>query len=105
MADPKLVKLSIVRNKRIRATVKAVKDQAISSVKSSCDQLGDDLAGFALVMWSATDGDPIVSYSADIGPIGPGLIVPYVMDALNRRLTVEMIANGGDEGGGEEIEQ
>ena len=95
----KVVKLSLVRNKRIKASVKFVKDELSASVKKSIEAVGDDLAGFALVVWSKIDGEPYVSYNADTGPIGPGMLVPFVSDALARRVTVEFLAQDDDDEG------
>jgi hypothetical protein len=93
----KVVKLSVVRNRRVKDNVKVIKDDLLDSVKKSLVQLGDDLAGYALVMWAKTDGDPVVSYNADMGPIGPGMLVSHVNDALSRAITFEML-NPGDGG-------
>ena len=97
MAAKKVVKLSVIRNKRVKANVRMVRDAMIQSAKDSVDKLGDDLAGYALVAWSKTDGEPYVSYSTDMGPVGPALISAFVANALTERVILSSIVGDDDD--------
>jgi hypothetical protein len=56
--------------------------------------MGDDIAGFALVVWDA-EGNLRSSYDTTRGPIRPPLVPTLASDALNRHVAV-MLASVRD---------
>jgi hypothetical protein len=70
----------------------------LAALLASHDQAGDEIAGFALVVWD-NRGDMRTAYDAARGPIGPALVLTLVSDALNRHLAIklaeEQISNSG----------
>lgn len=56
------------------------------SIKMHLAEMGDGLAGFAIVSWD-NRGECTSSYLAD-GPIGRCLVPAFVHDALNRQVAV-----------------
>jgi hypothetical protein len=69
--------------------------------RAAVDQLGDDISGFAIVVWDK-QGDLRSAYDATRGPIGPALVPTLVLDALNRHVAVklaeERLADSGNSG-------
>lgn len=55
--------------------------------RSAVVQAGEDLAGFALVVWTQ-DGEMRSSYETSAGPVRPPLVPTLVADALNRHVAI-----------------
>ena len=55
------------------------------------DQMGDNIAGFALVTWDR-EGSLRSAYDTSYGPIGPALVPTLSADALNRHVAVMLAA-------------
>lgn len=66
--------------KEVRATM-------FARCRAAVDQFGDDVAGFALVVWDR-EGDLRSAYETSIGPIRPALVPTLAADALNRHIAV-----------------
>jgi hypothetical protein len=86
-----------VLNEHRASDAKNVRESLFQRCRAACDQVGDDIAGFALVVWDKR-GDMRTAYDAERGPIGPALVPTLVSDALNRHVAVklaeERISNG-----------
>jgi len=55
------------------------------------DQCGEDIAGFALVVWDK-EGGMRTAYDTTRGPIRAALVPTLVADALNRHVAVMLAA-------------
>jgi hypothetical protein len=66
---------------------KSVREGLFQRARAAVDQMGDDLAGFALVVWDR-HGDMRTSYDTRIGPIRDALVPTLAADALNRHVAV-----------------
>jgi len=56
---------------------------------SILEQLGDDVSGFALVVWDRR-GELRSSYNTGHGPLRPALVPTLAGDALNRHVALDM---------------
>lgn len=70
--------------------VKRVRRIMGRSLKRSIDGMGDDLAGFAMVVWDMRGG-ATTTYLAHDGMVGRSLMPAYVHDALQRHVTCDVI--------------
>jgi hypothetical protein len=70
-----------------RAAAKDVRATMFARCRAALDQFGDDVAGFALVVWDRS-GDLRSAYETSIGPIRPALVPTLAADALNRHVAV-----------------
>ena len=64
--------------------------------RAAIEQLGDDIAGFALVVWDK-EGEMRSAYDTTRGPIRAPLVPTLVADALNRHVAVMLAAARQDE--------
>lgn len=98
----RVVSLESVRDERQSSEALELRVELWSAMDRACEQVGDDISGYALVVWDKV-GDLRSAYNAARGPIGPGLVPTFVSDALNRHLAVmlakEVIEADGDKAG------
>jgi len=85
MARP--VSLCDVAAKAKREAAKDVRATMFARCRAALDQFGDDVAGFALVVWDR-GGDLRSAYETSIGPIRAALVPTLAADALNRHVAV-----------------
>jgi hypothetical protein len=85
----KPVALEEVRNEQRRYAGKDMRKSLFERCRAAADQLGDEISGFALVVWD-NQGDLRSAYDATRGPIGPALVPTLVSDALNRHVAVKL---------------
>lgn len=94
----KAVRLDEIANERRQRDAKTIRERLFSACRNAIDEQGDDLAGFALVVWDR-EGDLRSAYDARHGPIGPYLVPTLVSDALNRHLAVMLAEQRAEEEG------
>lgn len=87
MAHP--VRLKEAIDDRKRADGRDMRQSLFERCRAAADQLGDNISGFALVVWD-NQGDLRSAYDATRGPIGPALVPTLVSDALNRHVAVKL---------------
>lgn len=58
-----------------------------SQVNACCDLHGDDIAGYALIVWDRRGGCRTALWTHE-GPVSMALAPTYVGDALNRHVAV-----------------
>lgn len=63
------------------------------SVKKALEEHGHEVAGFGLVVWNA-GGRCTTAYYAGSGLVCNGLVPSLVHDALQRHITLNMMADG-----------
>jgi hypothetical protein len=85
----KPVQLSEARDEQRRAAGRDMRQSLFERCRAAADQLGDNISGFALVVWD-NQGDLRSAYDATRGPIGPALVPTLVSDALNRHVAVKL---------------
>lgn len=85
----KPVKLATVANDAKKREAKDVREMLFARCRAAIDQMGDDIAGFALVVWDQR-GDMRTAYDAERGPISFALVPTLVSDALNRHVAVKI---------------
>lgn len=83
----KLVQLTTEKAARSERDAELLREDLFEKCNSAVDGLGDNVAGFALIVWGK-DGDMRTAYNAAHGPIGPGLVPTLAADALNRHVAV-----------------
>jgi hypothetical protein len=83
------VPLTDVRDDRKRQDARDMRQSLFQRCRAAADQLGDNISGFALVVWD-NHGDLRSAYDAARGPIGPALVPTLVSDALNRHVAVKL---------------
>jgi hypothetical protein len=66
-----------------------VREALLDQCRSILEQLGDDVSGFALVVWDRR-GDLRSSYDTGHGPLRPALVPTLASDALNRHVALDM---------------
>ena len=79
--------LKAIANERRTDQPKELRAMLFKRCRAAIDQMGDDIAGFALVVWDR-DGDMRSAYDAERGPIRAALVPTLVSDALNRHVAV-----------------
>ena len=82
-------RLRVVVSERRRDEGRDLRQALFQRCRAVIDQLGDDMAGFAVVAWDRS-GDMRTAYDAARGPIGPALVPTLVSDALNRHVAVKL---------------
>ena len=87
--DCRPASLRVVQDARRREEARDIRAALFAQCRSILDQLGDNVSGFALVIWDR-QGDLRSSYDTGYGPIGPALIPTLAGDALNRHVTLDM---------------
>ena len=90
----KLVKLATEKAARSERDAELLREDLFEKCTSAVATLGDDVAGYALVIWGK-DGEMRTAYNAAQGPIGPALVPTLAADALNRHVAV-MLAKKDD---------
>jgi hypothetical protein len=99
--NKKPVRLVAVSDANRKVEARAMRASLFSRARAAIDQAGDDIAGFAIVVWDGK-GDMRTAYDATRGIIGPALVPTLVSDALNRHVAVklaeERLADNGDSG-------
>jgi len=85
----KTVKLVEVANDAKRREAKDVREILFARCRAAIDEMGDDIAGFALVVWDQRGGMRS-AYEAERGPISFALVPTLVSDALNRHVAVKL---------------
>lgn len=81
--------LSEVVAKRKRNDAQDARRSLFKACRSLAEQLGDDIAGFALVAWNK-EGELRSALDATQGPITEALVPTLAGDALNRHVTLNM---------------
>jgi hypothetical protein len=76
-----------------------VRQALFAQCRSILDQLGEDVSGFALVVWDR-EGDLRSAYYTGHGPLRPALIPTLAGDALNRHVTLNMAPATDERTGG-----
>jgi len=66
-----------------------IREALFGQCRSILEQLGDDVSGFALVVWDRR-GDLRSSYDTGHGPLRPALVPTLAGDALNRHVALDM---------------
>ena len=72
---------------RKKAAAKETRRSLFERCRESCNQFGDDIAGFAIVVWDGR-GELRSAYDTTRGPIASALVPTLVSDALNRHVAV-----------------
>ena len=81
--------LTAVANDRRSAEAKEVRGALFAQCRAILDELGDDVSGFAFVVWTR-DGDIRSGFDTGYGPVRPALIPTLTSDALNRHVAVTL---------------
>lgn len=81
-----------IANEQRRQEARETRRALFTRCRAAIDQMGDDIAGFALVVWDR-EGYLRSAYEAERGPIRAPLVPTLAADALNRHLAV-MLAEG-----------
>lgn len=81
--------LAVVANERRKNEARQSRARLFAQCRQIVDELGDDVSGFALVVWDR-NGELRSAYDTGQGPLRPGLIPTLVGDALNRHVTLDM---------------
>lgn len=68
---------------------RAVRRELFKVLRMSLRSQGDDLAGFAMVLWDRR-GEPDSNFLTKAGPIGRAMMPNYVKDALERHVTMNL---------------
>jgi hypothetical protein len=68
-----------------------IREALFGQSRSILEQLGDDVSGFALVVWDRR-GDLRSSYDTGHGPLRPALVPTLASDALNRHVALDLAA-------------
>jgi|SRR5579864_2549468 len=92
--------LALVAASRRKDEARGVRASLFKRCRAAIDQMGDDIAGFALVVWDR-EGDLRSSYDTNYGPIRPALVPTLVADSLNRHVAVMLAAQRAAEGDGD----
>jgi hypothetical protein len=92
---PAPIHLVSERNARAANDAKLLREDLYEKCLTAADQVGEDIAGFALVVWGK-EGDMRTAYNTSHGPIGPALIPTLVSDALNRHVAVMLVRDDPD---------
>lgn len=74
-------------NRDAKRKARSVWDGIFRRARAAADQMGDDLAGFALIVWDR-HGDMRTSYDTRFGPIRDAIVPTLASDALNRHVAV-----------------
>lgn len=88
MARP--VKLATVRSEKRHSEAKAMRSEMYHHIGSAVRDAGDDIAGYALVIWDR-EGYNWSSLRSG-GPVKSRLVSAFVGDALNQHVTCDLVA-------------
>ena len=86
----KPVKLSVIRSDRKRVAAKEVRTEMYKRIRECTSQIGDNLAGFAIVVWDQ-EGYNFSTLKGG-GPIRTRLVPGFAHDALNQHVAVDLAA-------------
>lgn len=78
-----------VASERKHDEAREVREALFGQCRSILEQLGDDVSGFALVVWDRR-GELRSSYDTGHGPLRPALVPTLAGDALNRHVALDM---------------
>lgn len=81
---------------RKKNEAKRVRSALFERCRAAIDQMEDDIAGFALVVWDQ-QGNLRSAYDASQGPIRAPLVPTLAGDALNRHVAVMLAAARKDD--------
>ena len=84
------ISLKAVSNEQRQEGGRLMRQELFGRCRAAADQMGDDIAGFAIVVWDQ-NGEMRTSYNTTRGPIGPALVPTLVSDALNRHVAVKLV--------------
>lgn len=84
---PHLIKLASEKAVRAERAARLLREDLLAKCAAAIDDMGDDVAGYALVVWTK-NGEMRTAYDAAQGPIGPALVPTLAADALNRHVAV-----------------
>ena len=76
-----------------------IREALFGQCRSILEQLGDDVSGFALVVWDRR-GELRSSYDTGHGPLRPALVPTLAGDALNRHVALDMAMPTDETGSG-----
>jgi hypothetical protein len=91
-------RLKEIANTRRSKEAKNVREMLFTRCRAAVDQLGDDIAGFALVVWDR-EGNMRSAYDTTHGPIRAPLVPTLAADALNRHVAVMLAEERAEERG------
>jgi hypothetical protein len=83
--------LSQIVNDRRREEARELRAALFQRCRAAIEQMGEDISGFALVVWDH-EGSMRSAYDAARGPIRAPLVPTLVADALNRHVAVMLAA-------------
>jgi len=83
------ISLKAVSSQQRHKDGQTMRQELFGRCRAAADQMGDDIAGFAIVVWDQ-NGEMRTSYNTARGPIGPALVPTLVSDALNRHVAVKL---------------
>lgn len=83
--------LTLVATEKRRADARKTRAALFQRCRAAIEQMGDDIAGFALVVWDK-EGNLRSAYDASRGPIRAPLVPTLTADALNRHVAVMLAA-------------
>lgn len=92
----KPISLATIQTKKKNSAARDLRADLFQRCRAAIDQMGDNIAGFALVVWDH-EGDLRSAYNAQQGPIGPALMPTLVADALNRHVAVMLAAKRAED--------
>jgi len=84
--------LNEVRSAKKERDAKRLRQSLFAGCRNACNQLGNEIAGFAVVVWGK-DAELRSTYDASNGPIRASLVPTLVRDALNRHVSVMLAAD------------
>jgi hypothetical protein len=84
-----LIHLREVANSQRATTARELRAALFQRCRAAIEQMGDDVSGFALVVWDR-EGHMRSAYDATNGPIRAPLVPTLVADALNRHVAVKI---------------
>jgi hypothetical protein len=89
-------RFSVIASEQKANEAREIRASLFGRCRAAIDQMGDDIAGFAVVVWDRR-GDLRSSYDTTHGPIGPALVPTLAADALNRHVAVMLAAQKADD--------
>jgi hypothetical protein len=86
----KSASLQVVANDKRRLEARETRRMLFVRCRTAIEEMGDDIAGFALVVWDK-EGHLRSAYDTTRGPIRAPLMPTLVGDALNRHVAVCLV--------------
>ena len=86
-----VTRLREVSDERRTSAAKELRGALFQRCRAAIEQMGDDISGFALVVWDR-EGNLRSAYDASNGPIRAPLVPTLAADALNRHVAVMLSA-------------